>query len=73
MHDLPRSLTSGMAKMGANAPLIQSAMNHEDMKTTMSIYAHTVKSAERAAREKAQRFMLSHKGNRHSGQRVLPL
>ena len=68
MHDLRRSLASWMANTGANAPLIQSAMNHEDMKTTMSIYVHTVKGAERDAREKAQRFMLSHKENRQPEQ-----
>jgi len=58
MHDLRRSMASWMANTGANATLIQSALNHKDIKTTLSVYTHTVKDAERAAREKAQEFML---------------
>jgi integrase len=71
LHDLRRSMASWMANTGANAPLIQSAMNHKDMKTTLSIYAHTVKDAERAAREKAKRFMLSHKGKRDAAKSAM--
>jgi integrase len=63
LHDLRRSMASWMANTGANAPLIQSALNHRDMKTTLTIYAHTVKGAERAAREKAQKFMFSHRSS----------
>jgi uridylate kinase len=57
-------MASCMANTGANAPLIQSALNNKDIKTTLSIYAQTVKDAERSAREKAQNFMLSHKQKR---------
>ncbi len=40
LHDLRRSMASWMANSGANVALIQSAMNHKDLKTTLTIYAH---------------------------------
>ena len=61
LHDLRRSMASWMANSGANVALIQSAMNHKDLKTTLTVYAHTVKDAERNAREKAHALMLGHK------------
>lgn len=61
LHDLRRSMASWMANAGANVALIQSAMNHKDLKTTLTVYAHTVKDAERQAREKAHKLMLEHK------------
>lgn len=56
-------MASWMANSGANVALIQSAMNHKDLKTTLTIYAHTVKDAERDARQKAHALMLGHKEN----------
>lgn len=61
LHELRRSMASWMANSGANVALIQSAMNHKDLKTTLTIYAHTVKDAERDARQKAHALMLGHK------------
>jgi integrase len=61
LHDLRRSMASWMANAGANVALIQSAMNHKDLKTTLTVYAHTVKDAERDARQKAHALMLGHK------------
>lgn len=61
LHDLRRSMASWMANSGAHVALIQSAMNHKDLKTTLTVYAHTVKDAERNAREKAHKLMLGHK------------
>lgn len=53
IHDLRRSLASWMANTGANVALIQSALNHQDVKTTLTVYARTRNDAELAAREKA--------------------
>lgn len=61
LHDLRRSIASRMANSGANVALIQSAMNHKDLKITLTIYVHTVKDAERDARWKAHALMLGHK------------
>ncbi|CAN5138457.1 site-specific integrase [soil metagenome] len=61
LHDLRRSMASWMANTGANVSLIQSALNHKDVKTTLFVYAHTVKDSERDAREKAHDFMLTPK------------
>lgn len=61
LHDLRRSMASWMANSGANVALIQSAMNHKDIKTTLAVYTHTVKDAERSAREKAHDVMLKHR------------
>ncbi|MBX9689091.1 MAG: site-specific integrase [Candidatus Obscuribacterales bacterium] len=66
LHDLRRSFASSMANTGANVALIQSAMNHKDLKTTLTVYAHTVKDAERLAREKAHELMLSYKSKSES-------
>jgi integrase len=61
LHDLRRSMASWMANAGANVALIQSALNHKDIKTTLAVYTHTVKDAERSAREKAHELMLKHR------------
>jgi integrase len=61
VHDLRRSMASWMANAGANVALIQSALNHKDIKTTLAVYTHTVKDAERSAREKAHELMLKHR------------
>lgn len=58
LHDLRRSMASWMANTGANASLIQGALNHKDIKTTMLVYAHTLKDAERTAKEAAQKSFL---------------
>lgn len=67
LHDLRRSLASWMANTGANASLIRGALNHKDIKTTLSVYAITVKDSEREARKTAHDFMLSHKPKRSLG------
>jgi len=64
LHDLRRSMASWMANSGANVSLIQSALNHKDLKTTLTVYAHTVKDAERDARQKAHALMLGHKSKK---------
>jgi integrase len=58
LHDLRRSMASWMANSGANASVIQGALNHKDIKTTMLVYAHTAKNAERDAKAKAQQSLL---------------
>ena len=54
MHDLRRTMATWMANSGANAALIQGALNHKDIKTTLMVYAHSAKNAERDAKERAQ-------------------
>jgi integrase len=61
IHDLRRSFASWMANTGANISLISSALNHKDIKTTMTVYAHTVKNAERDARNKAHQVMMGYR------------
>jgi len=57
IHDLRRSLASFMANSGADVSLIKSALNHKDIKTTLSVYVRTARSAELSAREKAHNLM----------------
>lgn len=47
LHDLRRNLGSWMASQNVNVALIQSALNHKDLKTTINVYARTAKDAER--------------------------
>jgi integrase len=54
LHDLRRSLASAMANSGANVAIIQSALNHADMKTTLNAYIKTTQQAQLDARQKAQ-------------------
>ena len=54
IHDLRRSLGAAMASANINIALVKSALNHKDMKTTLSVYALTHKEAERNARESVQ-------------------
>jgi integrase len=53
IHDLRRSLAAGMANANVNVALIQSALNHKDIKTTMLVYARTSKDAELQAKLQA--------------------
>lgn len=53
IHDLRRSLAASMASQNVNVALIKGAMNHKDMKTTLTVYARTNKEAELEARNKA--------------------
>jgi integrase len=48
-----------MANSGANVALIQSALNHKDLRTTLKVYAKVGKRAELEARAKAHELMLS--------------
>jgi integrase len=54
VHDLRRSLAASMASQNVNVSLIKSALNHKDLKTTLSVYAMTSKQAELEARQLAQ-------------------
>jgi len=38
IHDLRRSLASAMASQNVNVALIQSALHHKDLKTTLGVY-----------------------------------
>ncbi len=58
IHDLRRTLASYMANSGANVALIQSALNHKDLRTTLKVYAKVARRAELEAREKAHELML---------------
>jgi len=59
IHDLRRTLATYMANSGANVALIQSALNHKDLRTTLKVYAKVARRAELEAREKAHELMLS--------------
>ncbi len=52
IHDLRRTLATYMANSGANVALIQSALNHKDLRTTLKVYAKIARRAELEAREK---------------------
>jgi integrase len=58
IHDLRRSLASWMASTGANVSVIRSALNHKDVKTTLTVYARANQQSELAARELAHKTML---------------
>lgn len=51
IHDLRRSLGSGMASNNVNIALIKDALHHKDMKTTIAVYALTRKDAVGDAKE----------------------
>jgi integrase len=57
IHDLRRTLAAYMANSGANVALIQSALNHKDLQTTLKVYAKTARRAELEARENAHKLM----------------
>jgi integrase len=59
IHDLRRSLASFMANAGADVSMIKSALNHKDIKTTLTVYVRTARSAELAARERAHELIKS--------------
>ncbi len=56
-HDLRRSLGSWMASGNTNVALIQSALGHKDVKTTIKHYARAKKDALREAREAVHKKM----------------
>jgi hypothetical protein len=51
-----------MASEGVSLSLIKNALNHKDMKTTMTVYARTTKDAECQGREQAHNAMLKAAG-----------
>ncbi len=51
IHDLRRSLASAMASQNVNVALIQSALHHKDLKTTLAVYARTSNKAVLAAKQ----------------------
>lgn len=59
IHDLRRSLASWMASTGANVSVIRSALNHKDVKTTLTVYARANQQSELAAREQAHQAILN--------------
>lgn len=58
IHDLRRSLASWMASTGANVSVIRSALNHKDVKTTLTVYARANQQSELAARQVAHNAIL---------------
>ncbi len=62
LHDLRRNLGSWMASQNVNVALIQSALHHKDLKTTLNVYARTAKDAERKGREVAHSAMFDAAG-----------
>ncbi len=59
IHDLRRSLASAMAESNVNVAIIQSALNHKTMQTTLKVYARASKRAELEARKLVQRQWLN--------------
>jgi integrase len=53
LHDLRRSLAATMAANNQNVALIQSALGHKDLKTTLGVYARVNKTAELQAKQTA--------------------
>ncbi|MBX9878856.1 MAG: tyrosine-type recombinase/integrase [Candidatus Obscuribacterales bacterium] len=53
-HDLRRSLAAAMADLNVSATIIQGAMNHKSLVTTMKVYAIAGKDAELEARQLVQ-------------------
>jgi len=72
IHDLRRSLASWMANTGANVAVIRTALNHKDVKTTLTVYARANQDAELAARELAHKTMLE-LGKKSDTQSVVPM
>ncbi len=62
LHDLRRNLAAWMASKNVNVSLIKGALNHKDLKTTMFVYAHTVKEAELEGRMVAHQAMFEAAG-----------
>ena len=50
IHDLRRSLGSGMANQNINIALVKQALHHKDLKTTLNVYARTRQDAVRDAK-----------------------
>lgn len=57
-HDLRRSLAAAMADLNISATVIQSAMNHKSLATTLKVYAIAGKQAELEARQLVQQVWL---------------
>lgn len=53
IHDLRRSLGSGMAEAGVNVQMVKNVLHHKDQKTTLTVYSRTSQIPERQAREAA--------------------
>lgn len=58
-HDLRRSLAAAMADLNVSATIIQGAMNHKSLVTTMKVYAIAGKGAELEARQRVQDLWFS--------------
>ncbi len=54
IHDLRRSLASGMASQGITLPIVQGALGHLDSKTTSLFYAFTTQQAQLEGRQQVQ-------------------
>ena len=50
IHDLRRSLGAGMANQNVNIALVKQALHHNDIKTTINVYARTRNEAVRDAK-----------------------
>lgn len=62
IHDLRRSLGSGMASQNVNIALVKDALHHKDMKTTINVYARTRKDAVVDAKESVHNEWLKKAG-----------
>jgi integrase len=56
IHDLRRSLASAMASQNVNVALIQSALHHKDLKTTLGVYAKTSNQAVLEAKQSVHKL-----------------
>lgn len=71
LHDLRRSLAATMANANVNIALVKSVLGHKDIKTTIRVYAHTGKDAQRKARQLAHRTWLA--GDEGGASEAVPL
>jgi len=62
VHDLRRNLGSWMASANVNVALIKGALNHQDMKTTLKVYAKTKDQQQKEARLVAHEAILEAAG-----------
>jgi integrase len=70
IHDLRRSLASAMASRNIEPQVIRKALNHKDLKTTMSVYALVNGQAERDARSAVHDDWLENAGLKKAESKV---
>ena len=62
IHDLRRSLGARMASANVNIALVKDALHHNDIKTTLAVYARTQDHAVKSAKELLQNQWLEGAG-----------